>query len=393
MANLLDKASIVLTPTGYSEDVIHNVKPSESPFGDMGLIKNGTSTRVNSEGLVETVASHTPRIDYSKGEGAILVELVGTNQLSYTQTLTQSSVWSIAGVYPSPVSMVDPTGGTSSVSNIFRYSSASNAGTFQSAASASTGQGVGLSAWVYNPDGGTQQVWIGYGNVGSGNGSFHSVTNSWKRITHITTGSVQPSEFHIAPAASSNLRVWGCQFEKESGVGKDGKVSSYMPSLGGGTGTRSRDNYANGGDAALIGQTEGVFYFEGASLYDAIAGRGMALSDGTAANRVVIYFDFASQKLRGTIRDGGGANIAITGNVTDQTAFNKVAFKYKSGDVALWINGTEAVTSTSTFSFTSDLNELAFDQGNGAVHLEGFIKQVVVFKEILTDAELTALTS
>ena len=119
----------------------------------------------------------------------------------------------------------------------------------------------------------------------------------------------------------------------------------------------------------------------------------MALSDGTAANRVVIYFDFASQKLRGTIRDGGGANIAITGNVTDQTAFNKVAFKYKSGDVALWINGTEAVTSTSTFSFTSDLNELAFDQGNGAVHLEGFIKQVVVFKEILTDAELTALTS
>ena len=56
MANLLDKASIVLTPTGYSEDVIHNVKPSESPFGDMGLIKNGTSTRVNSQGLVETVA-------------------------------------------------------------------------------------------------------------------------------------------------------------------------------------------------------------------------------------------------------------------------------------------------------------------------------------------------
>ena len=392
MANLLEKSSIVLTPTGYSEDAIHNVKPSSEPFGDMGLIKNGTSTRINSQGLVETVAAHTPRIDYSKGEGAILVELVGTNQLRYSEDLTQNSVWSIAGVFTSSVSMVDPTGGTSSVSNIFRYSSASNAGTFQSAASASTGQGVGLSAWVYNPDGGTQQVWIGYGDAGSGNGSFHNVTNSWKRITHTTTGFVGASEFHIAPAASSNLRIWGCQFEKESGTGKDGKVSSYMPSTSG-TGTRSRDNYANGGDAALIGQTEGVFYFEGASLYDAIAGRGMALSDGTAANRVVIYFDFASQKLRGTIRDGGGANIAITGNVTDQTAFNKVAFKYKSGDVALWINGTEAVTSTSTFSFTSDLNELAFDQGNGAVHLEGFIKQVAVFKEVLSDAELAALTS
>ena len=97
MANLLEKSSIVLTPTGYSEDAIHNVKPSSEPFGDMGLIKNGTSTRINSQGLVETVAAHTPRIDYSKGEGAILVELVGTNQLRYSEDLTQSSVWSSAG--------------------------------------------------------------------------------------------------------------------------------------------------------------------------------------------------------------------------------------------------------------------------------------------------------
>ena len=87
----------------------------------------------------------------------------------------------------------------------------------------------------------------------------------------------------------------GCAIRKRKWIGKDGKVTSYMPTTSG-TATRSRDNYANGGDAALIGQTEGVFYFEGASLYDAIAGRGMALSDGTAANRVVIYFDFASQK-------------------------------------------------------------------------------------------------
>ena len=45
MANLLEKASIVLTPTGYSEDAIHNVKPSSEPFGDMTFIQNGTTTR------------------------------------------------------------------------------------------------------------------------------------------------------------------------------------------------------------------------------------------------------------------------------------------------------------------------------------------------------------
>ena len=366
MANLLEKASIVLTPTGYSRDAIHNVKPSESPFGDMTLIQNGTSTRVNENGLVVDNAIDIPRIDYSKGSGAILSEIATVNRVRHSENLTQSP-WQGAGEFTSSVTMTDPRGNISSVSNIFRYSSGGNAGKFQVAALSSSGQGVGLSAWVYNPDGGTQQVWIGYGDASTGNGSFHSVSNSWQRIEHTTTGGTF-SEFHIAPAASSNLRVWGCQFEKDSGVGKDGKVSRYMTSTSG-TGTRSRDNYANGGNSALIGQTEGVFFFEGASLYDAISGRGMALSDTSPTNRVVLYFDFASQKLRGTIRDGGGANIAITGTVSDQTAFNKVAIKYKSGDIALWINGTEVATSTSTFSFTSNLTELAFDQGNGSLHL------------------------
>ena len=81
MANLLEKASIVLTPTGYSRDAIHNVKPSESPFGDMTFIQNGTTTRVNENGLVVDNTTDIPRIDYSKGSGAILSEIGTTNQV------------------------------------------------------------------------------------------------------------------------------------------------------------------------------------------------------------------------------------------------------------------------------------------------------------------------
>ena len=263
MANLLEKASIVLTPTGYSRDAIHNVKPSESPFGDMTLIQNGTSTRVNENGLVVDNTTDIPRIDYSKGSGAILSEIATVNQVRHSEDLTQSP-WSGAGEFTSSVTMTDPRGNTSSVSNIFRYSSGSNAGRFQAAALSSSGQGVGLSAWVYNPDGGTQQVWIGYGNVGSGNGSFHSVTNSWQRIEHTTTGGTF-SEFHIAPAASSNLRVWGCQFEIGLVSNGTGRITSYIPTTSGSV-TRTRDNYLNGGDASLIGAQEGVLFFEGAAI-------------------------------------------------------------------------------------------------------------------------------
>ena len=86
-------------------------------------------------------------------------------------------------------------------------------------------------------------------------------------------------------------------------------------------------------------------------------------------------------------------NNSYNGTVTDNTDFNKIAFKYKSGDLALWINGTEVQTSTSAFTFDAALSELAFDQGNGCQHMDGHVKQLVVFKEVLSDAELAALTS
>ena len=392
MANLLEKASIVLTPTGYSEDAIHNVKPSSEPFGDMTFIQNGTTTRIDENGLVVDNVDDVPRIDYSKGSGAILSEISTVNQLRYSEDLTQNSVWSIAGVFTSPVTMTDPRGNTSSVSNIFRYSSASNAGTFQLAASASTGQGVGLSAWVYNPDGGTQQVWIGYGNVGSGNGSFHSVTNSWQRIEYTTTGGTF-SEFQIAPALSSNLRVWGCQFEIGLVTNGTGRITSYIPTTSGSV-TRTRDNYKDGGDTSLIGAQEGVFYVEVAAIANQTGRtRGIALSaSNSAANRVVIFLGSASNTITGWIQASSLVQ-TINSTVTDQTAFNKIALKYKSGDISLWINGTEAATSTSTFTFNAALSELAFDQGNGSQHMDGLVKSVVVFKEVLSDAELAALTS
>jgi hypothetical protein len=59
----------------------------------------------------------------------------------------------------------------------------------------------------------------------------------------------------------------------------------------------------------------------------------------------------------------------------------------------LWVGGTEVATSTASFTFDATLSELAFDQGNGVNHMDGHVKQLVVYKEILSDAELAALTS
>jgi len=91
--------------------------------------------------------------------------------------------------------------------------------------------------------------------------------------------------------------------------------------------------------------------------------------------------------------NGGSISAAIiTFDASDLTQFNKIAIKYKSGDVSLFLNGTEVATSTST-NMPVGLDRLNFDGGNLSNDYFGNVKSVAVFKEALTDAQLQCLTS
>jgi hypothetical protein len=54
MANLLDQASIVLTPTAYDNGKVLCAKPIDGS-GDFDFSRNSAATRVNAQGLVEDV--------------------------------------------------------------------------------------------------------------------------------------------------------------------------------------------------------------------------------------------------------------------------------------------------------------------------------------------------
>ena len=389
MANLLEKASIVLTPTGYSEDVIHNVKPSETPFGDMTLILNSTSTRIDENGLVVDVAKNIPRIDYSKGSGAILSELASTNQIRYSEDFS-NALWLKTAVTLTSSTGTNPKGNSATIYAI--QGAPAMGGLEANMVSSASGNGVGASIWARKKSGvGTANVEIGYVDSTSAKSNTVSVGADWQRITYESTGYTGATRFYVRPQGTSDIiEIWGAQMEKTASGGQDGRVSSYMPTTNTTT-TRVRTNYLNGGDAALIGATEGVLFIELATL-NKVGTRAIAISAAnTAANRVVFYF-FNNNTIQGRVQ-ASSAQTFLNSSVTDQTAFNKIAIKYKSGDIALWVNGTEAATSNASFTFSAALDELAFDQGNGVNQMDGHVKQVVVFKEVLSDAELAALTS
>lgn len=390
---LLDKASIILTPTGYSKDAIHNVKPSSAPFGDMTLIQNGTTTRVNASGLVVSNTTDIPRIDYSKGSGAILSEVASTNQIRYSEDFS-NALWLTPGVTRTSSTGTNPRGESATIYAI--QGAAAQGGLEANMASAATGNGVGVSCWVRKKNGvGTTNVEIGFGDSSSTSTTTVSVGGDWQRIKYESTGFTGANRFYIDAegiAADDTIEVWGAQVEKTAATGQAGRVTSYIPTTSASV-TRARDNYLNGGDTSLIGAQEGVFYMEAATFAN-VGSKAIALSAAnSAANRVVIFYSNTSNTIQGRVQASTTTTIAINGTVTDNTDFNKIAFKYKTGDLALWINGSEVATSTTAFTFNAALSELAFDQGNGTLHMDGLVKQVIVFKEALSDSELTALTS
>ena len=91
--SLFDDASLVLTPNGYKASKLYSIKPT-SGLGDMTVVRATTATRVNSAGLIESVAINVPRLDYTGGGcPKILVEPLRTNLVLQSGDLSQS-VWS-----------------------------------------------------------------------------------------------------------------------------------------------------------------------------------------------------------------------------------------------------------------------------------------------------------
>ena len=73
--SLLDTASLIVTPNGYKASKLYSVKPTDAS-GDMTVVRATTATRVNSAGLIESVAINVPRLDYTGGGCPSILELI-----------------------------------------------------------------------------------------------------------------------------------------------------------------------------------------------------------------------------------------------------------------------------------------------------------------------------
>lgn len=391
MSNLLDKSSIVLTPTAYDTSEVLCVKPSDGS-GDFDFSRATEATRINSLGLVETIGVNLPRINYESGCGSWLFEMQSTNLVN------NSSQGEYGNSPASEILATAPDGSNDAVRpvpNSFsdRYQYTIGGGSYATDSKLTySWYRKRISTPVndtYVGDLHIQQL-INCTQVGVTT-EIASNINGYDRFSatfNITDGSLSSIlRFYfgaIIGNGNSSVAYWGHQLEAQT------HSTSLIPTDGTSV-TRNQDLCNNGGSVSTISSTSGVLYAEIAALANDGTVRFLGLNDGSSNNRVVILYHNSNNNIRAIISSGGTKFVDVNSSVTSSLDFHKVAIKYKLNDFALWIDGVEVATDTS-LNAPIGLNSLDFLL-SGANNFFGKTKCLAVWKEALTDTELQELTT
>jgi hypothetical protein len=360
-------------------------------------------------------ATNTPRLDYSTGAEAFLLEPQSTNRITYSEDFSDAS-WNKLGLTINSNQLISPDGtlnadksqGDGTNSAKFLYT---NAG------AVSSGFTYTFSAFVKKGSLNYCQLFLGSatfndslysnfdllnGTIGSSGGGaipfIENYGNDWYRIGITATADVTgngtaflnlANSSTMPRAASFNtsdyIYIYGAMLEQQS------YATSYIPTSGS-TVTRNQDVCNNGGSLATINSTEGVLYAEIAiNPNDDGSFRLISMTD--ASDSVRIGFGKKDNEAKWYIKILIGA-LNITSQAIDfQEGFQKIAIRYKSGDSGVYINGTKVITDTSNYVNTLIIDNVSFDFTGNAFPFFGKTKALAVWKEALSDSELQSLTT
>ncbi len=410
--------SIAMIPSGVKASKLYSVLPTDGA-GDFTTTRASVATRVNESGLIEEVAANVPRLDYSDGTcPSLLLEPASTNLVVQSQVfsgyggsnklITDNSIISPDGTVTGAILADNGLGGnlivqlnegvTVDVSSTYTYSVFAKKKDLNFIA-------LRTSSFT-TPVNGQSYFDLNLGTtlgVATGHTSkIENYGNGWYRCSITFTTDAVDTAGTIASRLSqdgttstvdldntSNAYIWGFQFEKNS------YATSYIKNAGTALGvTRVADTASGSGSSTVINSTEGTLYAEIKALANDLSFREIAISDGTANNRIELRFGNNSNEIGLVVRSIDSTVESIFGTTFyDITNFNKVAIRYKLNDVSLWINGVQIGSTDTAATMPINLSELAFDSGAGQNNFYGKTKSVQVYTTALSDAELISLTT
>jgi len=388
-----------------------NFKPLPFTFD-----RASTATVVNKDGLIETVGTDEPRIDFlNNTNGHLLLEPSRTNSITYSEDFSQS-VW---GTWQSTKTLsnnINPKGingyyeishtGSSSNNPNTRLTNVSLNGSYTLSFFVKINQSRYISLSIEDYDGDRASVYFDtinktfttISNVGSPitNTSYSEFSNDWIRISlsvnllnavynEVGIGIYNPSGSF--PSASGEvISVFGSQLEAGS------YATSYIPTSGQSGGvTRSADNTKIVNSPILQATNQFTLFFDakdfvnyGATFFNIMFTLGAGESPYDAGsgihiyNKIWYYFN--------------GSSAVTLGSCYNETTDSKFAISYDGTKYTRYANGVKLGTNTVSASM-SNWDTLT----NGNLSYSGVdrvfdLADLKLYDTALTDQEAIALT-
>jgi len=404
-----DDASLIYYPSGYKAGKAYSLKPTDGS-GDLTFTRASTATRVNAEGLIESVATGVPRIDYTGGGcGKLLLEPQRTNSIGYSEDFSDA-YWTKIELTVSANAATSPDGTTNSDKlipstangrhSIVKTSQAISGGYYTVYAKADGYDWILLTSHSTSaPSARGAYFNVANGTIGTeGSGIVANVTdmgNGWYKCS-INDGASPSSLYTVIVTNADNTEsfagngtdgvlIWGAQNEQGS------YPTSYIPTTTGVAVTRTQDTAAKTGISSLIGQTEGTILLEIPQLIAQPLGTfGAILSVYTSSSDRMGFICINSTKISVYIIAGGVTYLNFT--FTPSNGVNKIALGYANNDAVVVVNGTVLTTDTSIVVPPSSAIALN-NYGFSALAANTSINQVQLFTTRLSNAELETLTT
>ncbi len=400
--------SLLIVPARFKSGKLYSQIPT-SGAGDFTVTRATAATRVNASGLIESVASGIPRLDYFASGGtvgcpALLVEPSAQNICLQSEAIGVTSWSNTAITVSSNVSAtLDPASGNTAEKIVATAVSGNHFTT--RAASTQTGQhtfSVFAKAAEYSfirlqdLNAGKYNVWFDLlsGTANGTGASIQNYGNGWYRcsVTYDGAGASVANGLVGVPTSgggvsytgngTSGIYVWGAQLETGS------VATSYIPTTTGSV-TRNADVISvSGAVSGSIGQASGTIYAE-VDVTNTGNKCIICLSDNSSGNQLRIRASINSLTILNTI----GGVTTIKSLSPTLSGISKIAIAYASGDYMIYLNGTQ-------LSGYTDLNAptplTRIDLGARQNNTEFFndrIRSAALYNTRLTNAELAALTS
>ena len=427
MSAFYDQASLVVVPSGYKSGKIYAQKPLTTD-GQLTFTRASTATRVNASGLIETVSSGVPRLDYLGSTcPKLLLEPQRSNLALYSEQFNNAA-WTGDRYTITANSVASPDGYTNA--DTFTATNASNshninpltlinlggvAGTFSVFAKYNgynlslsiAGTSTNWTGCVFDLQNGVARTPQTSGAQAVCTSKIEDYGNGWYRCsisyTPYTNGTFYTFIGSVS-SATATLDSFGLQSYTANGtsgfylygaqIEQGAYATSYIPTTSAAV-TRLADAASKTGISSLIGQTEGTIYWEG--KVDGLAPFNESLpislfATGATTSGAQIYVTFlANGRINFVVYDGATVQAQVQTTTSFYTLGTniKIAAVYKANDFALYINGVQIGTDTSGSVVAT--SELYLDYKNNVGNYS--TSQLLLFKTRLTNAQLAELTT